>query len=123
MEYIWYVVAGVIGGILGGMGMGGGTALIPLLSIFYSVSQHTAQAVNLISFIPMAVVALIIHIKNKLVDFKRVMYIIVPGLLTCILGCYLARAMSAELLKRFFGGFLLLLSVFQFVTEIRKKQE
>lgn len=123
MEYIWYVVAGVIGGILGGMGMGGGTALIPLLSIFYSVSQHTAQAVNLISFIPMAVVALIIHIKNKLVDFKRVIYIIVPGLLTCILGCYLARAMSAELLKRFFGGFLLLLSVFQFVTEIRKKQE
>ena len=76
MEYIWYVVAGVLGGVLGGMGMGGGTILIPLLSIFYAVSQHTAQAVNLISFLPMAVVALIIHLKNKLVDFKKLTWII-----------------------------------------------
>ncbi len=121
MEYLWYAVAGLIGGVLGGMGMGGGTALIPLLSIFYSVSQHTAQAVNLISFIPMAVVALIIHIKNGLVEFKRIFYIILPGLATCIVGCYLARAMSADLLKRFFGGFLVLLAIFQFIVEIRNK--
>ena len=72
-EYLWYVFAGLLGGILGGMGMGGGTLLIPLLSIFYNVSQHSAQAVNLISFIPMAVVALVIHIKNKRVDFKGIL--------------------------------------------------
>ena len=42
MEYLWYAIAGVFGGILGGMGMGGGTVLIPLLSIFYAVEQHTA---------------------------------------------------------------------------------
>lgn len=68
MEFLWYAVAGVLGGVLGGMGMGGGTVLIPLLSIFYAVEQHTAQAVNLIAFIPMAVVAIIIHIKNGLLD-------------------------------------------------------
>ena len=68
MEYLWYGFAGLVGGLIGGMGMGGGTLLIPLLSIFYSVGQHTAQAVNLVSFIPMAVVTLIIHIKNKLVN-------------------------------------------------------
>ena len=34
MEFLWYAVAGVLGGVLGGMGMGGGTVLIPLLSIF-----------------------------------------------------------------------------------------
>ena len=71
MEFVWYGVAGIISGVLGGMGMGGGTILIPLLSIFYAVSQHTAQATNLISFIPMSVIALIIHLKNKLVDFKK----------------------------------------------------
>ena len=123
MEFIWYGVAGVLGGLLGGMGMGGGTVLIPLLSIFYSVGQHTAQAVNIISFIPMAVVALIIHLKNKLVDFKNVLWIILPGVLTCILGCYLARAMDGALLKRCFGGFLLLLSVFQFITEIKGQKK
>ncbi|MBE5750506.1 MAG: sulfite exporter TauE/SafE family protein [Clostridiales bacterium] len=120
MEYVWYGIAGVLGGVLGGMGMGGGTVLIPLLTIFYSVSQHTSQAVNLVSFIPMAVVALIIHLKNKLIDFSRVLWIIIPGVLTCIIGCYIARAMSGELLKRCFGGFLLILSVFQAITELKK---
>ena len=121
MEYVWYVIAGVLGGVLGGMGMGGGTVLIPLLSIFYEVSQHTAQAVNLVSFIPMAVVALVIHLKNKLIDFKFIFWIIIPGVFTCILGCYLAKALSGDVLRRCFGGFLSLLSVFQFVTEIKKK--
>lgn len=121
MEYIWYGIAGLLSGILGGMGMGGGTALIPLLSIFYSVSQHAAQAVNLISFIPMASVALIIHLKNKLVDFKKALWIILPGIITCIIGCYLAKAMSGEVLRRCFGGFLLILSVFQFITELKRK--
>ncbi|MBQ8426651.1 MAG: sulfite exporter TauE/SafE family protein [Clostridia bacterium] len=121
MEFVWYVIAGITGGVLGGMGMGGGTVLIPLLSIFYAVSQHTAQAVNLISFIPMAVVAIIIHLKNKMIKFDKVLYTIIPGVVFCIAGCFLAKAMSGELLKRFFGGFLLILSVFQFVVEIKKK--
>ncbi len=120
MQYVWYVFAGILGGILGGMGMGGGTILIPLLSIFYSVAQHTAQAVNLISFIPMSIVALIIHFKNKLIRFDKILFIIISGCATCILGCYLARAMSAQLLKRFFGGFLVLLSIFQIITGLRK---
>ena len=69
MNYVWFGIAGILGGVLGGMGMGGGTVLIPLLGIFYNVSQHTAQAVNLISFVPMAVGALIVHLKNKMIEF------------------------------------------------------
>ena len=121
MEVLWYIFAGAISGILGGMGMGGGTILIPLLSIFYNVSQHTAQAINLISFIPMAIVAIIIHLKNKLIVFKKVIWIIIPGVISCIFGCYLARALSGDLLKRIFGGFLIILSVFQVVSGFKKK--
>ena len=121
MEFIWYSIAGVLGGVLGGMGMGGGTVLIPLLSIFYSVNQHTAQAVNLISFVPMAVVALIIHIRNKMVDFGKVTLIIIPGVISCVFGCYIAKSITGNVLSRCFGGFLIILSIFQFVTEIRRK--
>ena len=123
MKIVWFIIAGLIGGVLGGMGMGGGTALIPLLGIFYKVNQHTAQAVNLISFIPMAVVALIIHIKNNLVDFKVVLWVIIPGIITCVLGCFVAKNTSGEILKKCFGGFLILLSILQFVIEIRRKKE
>ena len=119
MEYVWYGVAGLLGGVLGGMGMGGGTVLIPLLNIFYGVGQHTAQAVNLISFIPMAVVALILHVKNKLVEFNKILLIIIPGVFTCVLGCYIARAITGDVLRRCFGGFLILLSVFQLIIQLK----
>ena len=123
MEYLWYGVAGLLSGVLGGMGMGGGTILIPLLSIFYSVGQHSAQAANLISFIPMAVIALIIHFKNKLVKFEHIFKIIIPGLIACVLGCYLARAISADLLKKFFGGFLIILAIIQIVSSLKQQKK
>ena len=121
--FVWYLVAGLFGGVLGGMGMGGGTLLIPLLTIFLRVKQHTAQAVNLIGFIPMAIVALIIHIKNKLVDFDKVLWIIIPGVISCVGGCFVSKALSGELLGRLFGGFLILLAIFQFMTEFLKKNQ
>lgn len=121
MGFLINFIAGAFGGVLGGMGMGGGTVLIPLLTLFCNVSQHTAQALNLISFIPMAIVALIIHFKNNLVNFDHILIIIVSGVLTCVLGCYVARAMNGELLKRFFGGFLIILSVWQIVSFTRKR--
>ncbi len=121
LGFVWNFIAGLSGGLLGGMGMGGGTVLIPLLTLFCDVGQHTAQAVNLISFIPMAVVALIIHMKNKLVSFKHVLPIIIAGVVTCIVGCYVARAMNGEMLKRFFGAFLIILSAWQIFSEFKKK--
>ena len=72
MKTILLIIIGLLGGVIGGMGMGGGTLLIPLLTIFAGMEQHAAQALNLIAFVPMSVVALGIHIKNKLVDFKTV---------------------------------------------------
>ncbi len=122
MQWFWYIFAGVVGGLLGGMGMGGGTLLIPLLTIFYSVGQHTAQAINLIGFIPMAIVALIIHIKNGLVKYDKVILIIISGAITCVGGCFLAKIMSGNLLKRFFGAFLMGLSIFQFIDGIKYKK-
>lgn len=122
VECLWYVFAGALGGLLGGMGMGGGTVLIPLLGIFYDLSQHAAQAINLISFIPMASAALIVHIVNKRVDFRGVLYIIIPGIFACIAGAYIARAVPSAILRRCFGAFLLLLSVFQFITGLKKQK-
>ena len=60
------IIIGLISGIIGGLGMGGGTILILLLSMFSQVEQHIAQGTNVIFFIPTSIAAIIIFIKNQL---------------------------------------------------------
>ena len=117
IKIILLAVSGIAAGVLGGMGMGGGTILIPLLTIFFNVGQKEAQAINLVSFIPMAMVSLVVHIKNKRVKKEGLLWIIVPAVLTSVGGGFAAQAVNGEVLKRIFGGFLLLLSVVQFFSE------
>lgn len=111
------VLAGIAAGALGGMGMGGGTILIPVLTIFFDVEQKRAQAINLVAFIPMAIASLIVHVKNKRVETKGILWIIIPATVLSLAGSMVAQAINGEILKRIFGGFLLLLSVAQFFSE------
>lgn len=116
-KIVLLVVSGVAAGVLGGMGMGGGTILIPILTIFFSVEQKSAQAINLVAFIPMAIISLVIHIKNKRVKKDGIVWIIVPAAITSLGGSFAAQALDGEILKRIFGGFLLVLSVIQFFAK------
>ena len=122
-EFIWFTVAGLIGGVLSGMGMGGGTALIPILTIILGVSQHTAQAVNLVSFIPTATISLIVHAKNKLIDGKNVLRIVVPAVLFSIAGSFLANLIKGDILKKIFGIFLIVLSIIRVVGIFKAKSD
>ena len=124
MDLIWLLLSGFVSGIVGGMGMGGGTLLIPILTIFLSFPQKTSQAINLMAFIPMSLVALIIHIKNKLVDFKVGVPIMLIGIFFSITGSYLASIISNELLQKIFAVFLLVVGVYQaiqIIISIRNK--
>ena len=113
-----YIIVGIIGGLLGGMGMGGGTLLIPLLTIGLSVPQQTAQFINLVAFIPMSALALIVHIRNGYVVKKRIFYVIVPALVFAVAGSFIATVVSAAILKKAFGGFLILLGAAYFFYSI-----
>lgn len=118
-ENIFYlIVAGVVSGIIGGMGMGGGTLLIPILTLFLGFAQKSAQAINLIVFIPMAILALIIHIKNKLVDFKIGIPIVCMGVIFSILGSILSNSLSNNFMRKMFGGFLILVGIYQMINAI-----
>ena len=113
MTIFLLILFGVIGGIFGGMGMGGGTMLIPLLTIFLNFSQKVSQGFNIFSFLVMAVFALIIHIKNGLVDIKSVIPIVLSGILFSLGGAYLANLVKGNVLKIIFGVFLILLAIFE----------
>ena len=118
MSFLWLVIAGFVSGVIGGMGMGGGTLLIPILTIFLAFEQKNAQAINLFVFIPMALVSLIIHIKNKLVDFKVGIPIICTGVIFSVLGSTLADGIENNVLKKIFGVFLLIVGMDQAISTI-----
>ncbi len=115
MEIFLFILFGLFGGTFGGMGMGGGTLLIPLLTIFLSVAQKTAQGINLIAFIPMAAVALIIHFKNKMVVTKGILWIIIPGVVFSVAFAFIASLLDNEILHVLFGIFLILIAVYEFL--------
>ena len=119
----WEIVAGVLGGIIGGMGMGGGTLTIPLLTIFLGYNQLQAQGVNLVAFLPMAIIALIIHFKNKLVDFKSTWLLAVVGSIFSLGGALVAVRLKNDVLTKLFALFLIGLAIWQFVEFKRDKKE
>lgn len=121
MAFYLFFLAGIAGGLLGGMGMGGGTVLIPLLTIFCGVEQGAAQGVNLVAFLPMSVLALTVHAKNGLLEKEGLFWIIAPALLFSVLGSLLAVVLPAAVLKKGFGAFLVILSFFQFAAAFRQK--
>lgn len=109
---ILLILFGFLSGILGGMGMGGGTLLIPLLT-FLDIPQQTIQAINLISFLPMAMVALFFHFKNGLVKSDNILWIVIPALLFAGIGAFLTKYVEGFFLKYSFGGLLLVLGIWQ----------
>lgn len=81
MSFILFLIAGFFAGLLGGMGMGGGTILIPALTVLLGVEQHVAQATNLIAFLPMAAFTLNVHKKNGLLKTQGLLSIVIPAVL------------------------------------------
>lgn len=111
------VVAGLLSGIISGMGIGGGAVLIPALTFFLKAEQHTAQCTNLFYFIPTAIAALVIHIKNKNIEFKTVAPIMIFGIIGAVLGSLAAVNMPTGLLRRIFAIFLFLMGISQIMTK------
>ncbi len=101
--------------------MGGGTLLIPLLTLGLNVEQQTAQFINLVSFIPMSLLALAVHIKNDYVVTDKLMAVVLPAAAFSILGSYLATVLSPEVLRKAFGAFLTALGVLYLVITVINK--
>jgi len=112
-NWVMLVLIGFISGTIGGMGIGGGTILIPALTLFVKTQQHTSQSINLIYFIPTAIIALIIHVKNKRIDFKIAFPIILSGIAGAIIGSCIAVKFSSDFLKKIFAVFLLIMGIYE----------
>ena len=105
---IIYVLLGVVFGVVGGMGLGGGIVLIPALTLLMGMTQHEAQGMTLLAYLPMAAVALISHFRQKNVHIKPALFLTAFGCLGGVGGYFLAAAIEEVPLGKIFAVFLIL---------------
>ena len=111
---------GFISGIVSGTGMGGGTILILCLSIFLEINQKTAQATNLIFFIPTSIAAIYINMKQKNINIKLAKQIIFWGIIGTIIGALIAQKINVTVLKKMFGIFLAIIAIYEIYLLIKE---
>ena len=116
-------LAGLVCGVFSGLGIGGGTLLMVWMTAVMDVAQKTAQGINLLYFLPTAACALIFHIKNRQIVWQAVWPAALAGSVCAVGGALLAQGVNAELLRKLFGGFLVLVGLSEiFLKGLKKTQ-
>lgn len=113
------LLAGLLSGIIGAMGLGGGAVLIIYLSVFTDMPQLEAQGINLIFFIPIAIAAVTVYAFKKQIEWRITLKIAAWGLLGVFGGMYLAKIIGGGITAKLFGGLLVILGI----AEIFKKSQ
>lgn len=101
------IIIGLLSGIAASMGFGGGFILIIYLTAFSDVNQITAQGVNLLFFLPVALVSLIIHQKNRLIKWNVLLSLIPGGIAGILLGTFISSNIDVSFLQKLFAGLLI----------------
>ena len=107
MSFIVASLVGLASGILASMGMGGGFILVVYFALFTDIAQKAAQGINLLFFIPVTVIAVFLHIKNRLIDVKTALVCSLFGIPAVVAGFYIAQNMDNNLLRNTFAVFII----------------
>lgn len=107
MGMIGQAIAGFLTGIFASMGLGGGFILVVWLTLFMNVDQRAAQGINVLFFLPIAFTALLMHLKNDLVNKNLVKKMLYGGVIGAAVGTLGAQIVANELLRKLFAVFLI----------------
>ncbi|MBQ7816707.1 MAG: sulfite exporter TauE/SafE family protein [Oscillospiraceae bacterium] len=108
MDFIIASAVGLASGVLASMGLGGGFVLVVYFALFTDLVQKGAQGINLLFFIPITVIAVFLHIKNKLIDIKTAVICSLIGIPAVVGGFYLAQNIDNEWLRKAFAMFIVI---------------
>ena len=105
------VIAGAALGFLSGLGIGGGSLLILWLTLVLQMPHDLAGTVNLMFFIPSALIASLFRFKQGKLDFKRTLPALAAGCLGAAAFAFLQTQVNTEILRKPFGILLLLTGI------------
>lgn len=105
------LIAAFITGLLASLGVGGGMVLIVWLTAVMGRSQLEAQGINLLFFLPIALLSVIIHRKNGLICFGKLVPAVVTGVLGAAAGSFAAKLMGSEIMGKIFSVFIIAIGI------------
>lgn len=107
-------------GILAGMGLGGGSLLILWLTAVQGMDPATARGINLVFFLPAALIATLSRIRSKSLPIQKVMPAVWAGILFATLFSLLSGLLNISFLQKLFGILLLVTGLRELFYRPRK---
>ena len=121
MNWLVSFLCGLAAGTISAWGVGGGTLLLLVMTLFLQVDHRTAQGVNLLFFLPTAESALFCHWKNGYLHRPTLRAAAWPAVLLALAGAWIATSVDVEILRKPFGVYLLLSGVMLLLPQKKKE--
>lgn len=101
------IIVGTVLGFLSGLGIGGGSLLILWLTMVLNTDPYTARGINLLFFIPSALIACLFRLKQGNLPIKRILPAILSGCSAAVVFSWISTLLDVEILKKGFGFVLI----------------
>ncbi len=117
------IVVGVALGFLSGLGIGGGSLLILWLTLIQNVDPATARGINLLFFIPSALIAAAFRWKQGDLPLQKILPGILMGCISAFIFSMLSTRLDAAILKKLFGAMLIITGIRELYYKTKEKRE
>lgn len=119
MQYLIFLLIGVLGGICGGLfGIGGGIVMVPAMIYLLGFDQKLAQGTSLLALLaPVGIFAVLNYHAQGKVDFRAGAFIAGAFVLGSIFGSKIALDLPDDILRKVFAVFLVLVAIQLFLKK------
>lgn len=111
---------GIVLGFLAGLGIGGGSLLILWLTVVLNMEYAIARGINLLFFLPSAAASIWFRCRQSTVEWKKIIPAMVCGCIAAALFSWLGWFLDLNILKKLFGGVLILTGLRELFYRPRK---
>lgn len=105
------VLAGALLGFLSGIGVGGGSLLMLWLTLVLNLPHNIARSINLIFFIPSALIASLFRCRQGTLVIRKLFPAIIAGCISAAVCSLISKSANMDLIRKIFGALLILTGI------------
>lgn len=114
------IIVGCVLGFLSGLGVGGGSLLMLWLTVVVQMEHSVARTINLLFFIPSAMIATFFRWKQGALSFRKVLPAVIAGCVAAAVFSWISLRIDTGLIRKLFGGLLLATGIRELFYRPRK---